>query len=128
MVEKGSVTLLKGVSSKANVIATSDLAEYIIGYSGAWNRTVEIGGTEVYSYEEIAAMFFASAGKPCVIKYAPSFLFDMLAFIAKLRRNGKYASIRFGKWTLVNDMEASVKYGKASFKQYVKDIFTLRKI
>ncbi len=126
MVEKGSVTLLKGVSSRANVIATQDLAEYLLTYSGAWNTTVEIGGTEVYTYEEIAAMFFAAAGKPCVIKYAPAFLFDILAFVAKLRRNGKYASIRFGKWTLVNNMEAAVKYGKSSFKQYIAELFSGR--
>ena len=123
MVEKGTVLLLQGVTSRANVIATEDLAKFIIGYSGAWNTTVEIGGSEVYTYEEIAEMFFSAAGKQCKIRYAPAVLFDLLALIAKLQRNGKYAPIRFGKWTLSNNMEATVKYGSSSFKQYIQTLY-----
>ena len=121
MVEKGTVLLLKGRKNRANVIDTSDFADYILDNLELKNKTIEIGGKETYTYEEIAKMFFEGAGKPVVIKYAPSFLFDLLAYVAKIRKNGKYASIKFGKWTLTNDMQAETKYGKISFAEYIKN-------
>lgn len=123
MIEKGTVTLLKGVTSKANVIDTSDLAEYILEHMNETNETIEIGGRETYTYEEITEMFFAAAGKTPQIRYAPGFLFDILAFIARVSNNGRYANIRFGKWTLTHDMEARVKAGKKSFKEYISHYF-----
>ncbi len=119
MVEKGRVLLLAGTVSKANVIDTSDLADYIVSHLDEQNKTVEIGGMETHTYEEIARMFFEAAGKVPVIKYVPKYLFTVLAWLAKIRRNGKYAGIKFGEWTLSHDMEASIKYGKKSFREYI---------
>ena len=123
MVEKGTVTLLKGIMSNANVIDTPDFADYIINNLDKSNETIEIGGKETYSYEEIARLFFESAKKPVAIKYAPPFLFDILILVAKLKNNGTYANMKFGKWTLVNDMEAILKAGKNSFKEYIKSLY-----
>jgi len=119
MVEKGSVRLLAGRHSRANVIHTADLADYIVGNLALDNRTVEIGGMETWTYEEIAGMFFASAGKEVKISYVPGFLFDMLALAARLSGNGKYANIKFGKWTLSHDMVGAVQFGKRSFSEYI---------
>ncbi len=119
MIEKGTVLLLSGAVSKANVMDTADLADFILGHLDDRNQTIEIGGKETYSYEEIAHMFFAAVGKEPKIKYVPGFLFSVLAIVAKILKNGKYAGIRFGKWTLTHDMEASVKYGEKSFKAYI---------
>ena len=87
------------------------------------NKTVSIGGMETYTYEELAKMCFAAAGKPPVIKYAPPFLFDVLAFVNKCKKNSKEAIIRFSKWTLSESMVADVCYGSHSFKQYIQDSF-----
>ena len=120
MIEKGEVTLLGNKPVSANVIDTTDLADYILLRLGDQNKTYDIGGTETYTYEEIARMFFQKAGKEPVIKRAPPFLFDVLAFVNKLRHNGKEAILRFSKWTLTESMVAENAYGKLSFREYIQ--------
>ena len=120
MIEKGEVTLLGKKPVSANVIDTTDLADFMLLHLGDKNVTYDIGGTETYTYEEIARMFFAAAGKEPVIKHAPPFLFDVLAFVNKLKKNGKEAILRFSKWTLTESMVADHKFGKLSFKEYIE--------
>ena len=121
MIEKGEVTLLGNKPVSANVIDTTDLADFILLHLDDRNETYDIGGTETYTYEEIARMFFAAAGKEPVIKHAPPFLFDVLAFVNRLRKNGKEAILRFSKWTLTEDMVADHRFGKLSFAEYIKN-------
>lgn len=123
MVEKGEVTLLGYAPVSANVIDTPDFGDYIVEHLNDENGIVDIGGKETYTYEEIANMCFAAAGKEPVIKHAPPFLFDVLAFINKFKKNGKEAILRFSKWTLTESMVAEVKAGEHSFKQYIQDSF-----
>ncbi len=123
MIEKGEVTLLGNEPVHANVIDTPDFAEYIVAHLGDSNVTVSIGGKETYSYEEIARMCFAAAGKEPVIKRAPAFLFDVLAFVNKLKKNGKEAILRFSKWTLTEPMVGDTCYGEHSFAEYIKKSF-----
>ena len=120
MIEKGEVTLLGREPVSANVIDTTDLADFMLLHLGDRNVTYDIGGTETYTYEEIARMFFAAAGKEPVIKHAPPFLFDVLAFVNKRKKNGKEAILRFSKWTLTESMVADHKFGKLSFKEYIE--------
>ncbi len=123
MIEAGKVTLLGKKPVHANVIDTSDLADFIVSHMLDARKCYDIGGIETYSYEEIATMFFDAAGKPAVIKRAPVWLFSLLAWMAKRKKNGKEAIIRFSKWTLSNEMVASTKYGKLSFKEYIKSCY-----
>lgn len=123
MIEKGSVTLLGKEPVSANVIDTPDLAEFIMLHLNDDNVTYDIGGKETYTYEEIANMFFAAAGKTPVIKRAPVFLFDVLAFVNKLKKNGKEAIIKFSKWTLTESMVADTVYGEHSFKEYIANCY-----
>lgn len=120
MIEKGEVTLLGKKPVSANVIDTTDLADFMLLHLNDKNVTYDIGGTETYTYEQIARMFFAAAGKEPVIRHAPPFLFDVLAFINKLKKNGKEAILRFSKWTLTESMVAEHRFGRLSFKEYIK--------
>ncbi len=124
MIEKGEVTLLGNKAVYANVIDTTDLADFIVLNINNENKTYDVGGTETYSYEEMANMFFAAAGKTPVIKRAPEWLFSVLAFINKLKKNGKEAIIRFSKWTLTHDLVGDNQFGKLSFKEYVKSRYS----
>jgi len=120
-VEQGKVTLLKSkVPVKCNVIDTRDFADYIVEHMADDNKEYDVGGTETYTYEEIAKMFFAAAGKEPVIKYAPVFLFDLIILMSPKWKRGV---IKFGKWTMTEDMVASVHTGKRSFKEYIKEIY-----
>lgn len=125
MIDKGIVTLLKGSNATANVIHTKDFAKYIIdNIPNHDNEIIEIGGKEVYSYEEIAKLFFKAANKDVKIKYTSPIVFDILEFVSKVTKNGKAANIKFGKWTLSNDMTAEIKYGQSSFKEYINSLYS----
>ena len=88
------------------------------------NKMYNVGGKETYSYEEIANLCFKAAGKEPVIKRAPAFLFDVLAFVNKLKKNGKEAILRFSKWTLTEEMVGDTVYGDMSFAEYIQKSFT----
>jgi hypothetical protein len=51
---------------------------------------------------------------PPVIKHAPAFLFDVLAFVNHCKKNGKEAILRFSKWTLSEPMVGDVHAGSHS--------------
>ncbi len=123
MIEKGEVTLLGKSAVHANVISTEDFGEFIVKHMMDQNKTYDVGGKETYSYEEIANMCFAAAGKEPKIKRAPAWLFDVLAFVNKLKKNGKEAILRFSKWTLTEEMVGSTVYGDMSFAEYIKESF-----
>lgn len=123
MIEKGEVTLLGKKAVHANVISTEDFAAFIVAHVLDENKTYNVGGKETYSYEEIAKLCFAAAGKEPVIKRAPAFLFDVLAFVNKLKKNGKEAILRFSKWTLTEEMVGDTVCGEMSFKKYIEESF-----
>lgn len=123
MVEKGEVTLLGKKPVHANVISTEDFAEFIVKSMLDENKMYNVGGKETYSYEQIAQLCFKAAGKPAVIKRAPAFLFDVLAFVNKLKKNGKEAILRFSKWTLTEEMVGDTVYGDMSFAEYINKNF-----
>lgn len=123
MVEKGAVTLLGSRPIYANLVDTPDLARFIVEHMLDGNEYYSVGGREVWSYEEIARMFFAAAGKEPVIKRAPVAVFDVLALANKAQKNGKDAIIRFSKWTLTHDMVGLTIAGEASFAEYIQSLY-----
>lgn len=123
MIDKGEVTLLGKEAVHANVVSTEDFGAFIVDRMMDENKMYNVGGKETYSYEEIANMCFAFANKEAVIKRAPAFLFDVLAFVNKFKKNGKEAILRFSKWTLTEEMVGDTKVGDMSFKAYLKDYF-----
>ena len=123
MIEKGEVTLLGKTPVHANVVSTEDFAAFIVEHMMDDNKTYNVGGKETWSYEEIANMCFAAAGKEPVIKRAPAWLFDVLAFVNKLKKNGKEAILRFSKWTLTEEMVGDTVAGDMSFKAYIEESF-----
>ncbi|MBQ8633649.1 MAG: SDR family NAD(P)-dependent oxidoreductase, partial [Lachnospiraceae bacterium] len=97
-----------------------DFAEFIVAHMTDEKKMYNIGGKETYTYEELANLFFKAAGKEPVIKRAPEFLFSVLAFVNKLKKNGKEAILKFSKWTLTNDLVGDTVVGEASFKEYIE--------
>jgi nucleoside-diphosphate-sugar epimerase len=86
-VDKGEMQLLKGYGSvKANVVDCPDFAQFIVDHMNDTNVTYDVGGKETYTYEEMAAMCFEAAGKPLAIKWAPIWLFGVLANLPKSKR------------------------------------------
>ncbi|MCD8117996.1 MAG: NAD(P)H-binding protein [Lachnospiraceae bacterium] len=123
MIEKGKVSLLGKKPVHANVVDTPDFADFIVAHMCDDGKTYDVGGKETYSYEELARMFFAAAGKEPQISYAPAWLFDILAWVNKIRKNGKEAIIKFSKWTLTEEMVGDTIVGDASFAEYIKNCY-----
>ena len=96
------------------------IADYIVAHMTDDNRAYDVGGTEIYTYEEIAKMFFAAAGKEPKISYTPAFMFDLIIAMAPKWKKGV---IRFGKWTMTEDMVADVKTGERSFAAWIREIY-----
>ena len=123
-VDKGEMQLLKGYGSvKANVVDCPDFAAFIIDRMNDVNAVYNVGGKETYTYEEMAAMCFEAAGKPLAIKWAPIWLFGVLANLPKIKKAGKHDIILFSKWTLSHDLVGDTEVGEASFGEYIKNYF-----
>ncbi len=123
-VDKGEMQLLKGYGKvKANVVDCPDFAQFIVDHLNDTNATYNVGGKETYTYEEMAAMCFEAAGKPLQIKWAPIWLFGILANLPKIKKAGKHDIILFSKWTLSHDLVGDTKTGDASFAAYIKSYF-----
>lgn len=123
-VDKGEMQLLKGYGKvKANVVDCQDFARFIAEHMLDTNVTYSVGGKETYSYEEMAQMCFDAAGMPLKIKWAPIWLFGILANLPKIKKAGKHDIILFSRWTLSHDLVGDTKVGGKSFAAYVKDYF-----
>ena len=123
-VEKGEMQLLKGYGEvKANVVDCPDFAQYIVEHMEDTNVTYNVGGKETYTYNEMAKMCFDAAGKPTKIKWAPIWLFGVLANLPKIKKAGKHDIILFSKWTLSHDLVGTDVTGEHSFAEYIKDYF-----
>ena len=123
-IDKGEMQLLKGYGGvKANVVDCSDFARFIVDHMCDTNVTYNVGGRETYTYEEMAAMCFAAAGKPMKIKWAPIWLFAILANLPKIKKAGKHDIILFSKWTLSHDLVGDTCIGDNSFAAYIRSYF-----
>ena len=123
MIEKGKVTLLGDKAVHCNVVDTPDFAAFIVDHMNDKGKLYNVGGKETWSYEELAKMFFAAAGKEPNISRAPVWLFDVLAWVNKKKKNGKEAIIRFSKWTLTEEMVGDTVVGESSFAEYIKNCY-----
>ena len=123
MIEKGKVSLLGAGDKVCNVIDTPDFAEFIVLHMCDDNKTYNIGGKETYTYRQIAELCAEAAGKQIKISSAPAWLFDVLAFVNKLKKNGKEAIIKFSKWTLTEEMVGDTRIGDHSFAEYIKNCY-----
>ncbi len=123
-VDKGEMQLLKGYGHvKANVVDCPDFAAFIAEHLNDTNTVYNVGGKETYTYEEMASMCFEAAKKPLKIKWAPIWLFGILANLPKIKKAGKHDIILFSKWTLSHDLVGDTKTGDASFGEYIKSYF-----
>ncbi len=123
-VDKGEMQLLKGYGGvKANVVDCPDFAEFIVEHMNDTNAVYNVGGKETYTYEEMAAMCFEAAEKPLKIKWAPIWLFGILANLPKIKKAGKHDIILFSKWTLSHDLVGDTVVGDKSFAAYIKSYF-----
>ena len=71
----------------------------------------------------MAKLCFEAAGKPLKIKYQPKWLFNVLANLPKIKKEGRHDVILFGQFTLSHDLVGKDVTGDASFAEYLKQCF-----
>ncbi|MCF0140737.1 MAG: NAD(P)H-binding protein [Mogibacterium sp.] len=123
MIKDKSVQLLKVKKDPvANVIATADFAKFILETMCDDNKTYNVGGTETYTYREIAKMFYAADGvTDGPVKVVPGFMMDILSMLPKIKKQGKSDVIKFSKFTLMNDCYGDTEVPGKSFKEYIAE-------
>ena len=123
MIKDKSVQLLKVKKDPvANVIATADFAKFILETMCDDNKTYNVGGTETYTYREIAKMFYAADGvTDGPVKVVPGFMMDILSMLPKIKKQGKSDVIKFSKFTLMNDCYVDTEVPGKSFKEYIAE-------
>ncbi len=121
MIKARKVQLLKVKKDPvANVIDTADFARFIIQTMNESGKTYNVGGTETYTYREIAEMFYNADGVTNgPVKTVPAFMMDILARLPKIKRSGRADVIRFSKFTLTNDCYGDTEVEGRSFKEYI---------
>jgi len=123
MIKSRSVQLLKVKKEPvANVIDTRDFASYILKTMCDENKTYNIGGTETYTYRQIAEMFYNADGVTNgPVKVVPAFMMDVLAHLPKIKKTGRSDVIRFSKFTLCHDCYGNTEVPGKSFKAYIAE-------
>ncbi|MCQ2537249.1 MAG: NAD(P)H-binding protein [Lachnospiraceae bacterium] len=123
MIKKKSVQLLKVKKDPvANVIDTKDFARFILETMCDNNKVYNVGGTETYTYREIAEMFYNADGvKNGPVKTVPAFMMDVLANLPKIKKQGKSDVLKFSKFTLLKDCYGDTEVPGKSFKAYIAE-------
>lgn len=121
MIKTKSVQLLKVKKDPvANVIDTADFAGFILKTMNDSNKTYNVGGTETYTYREIAEMFYNADGVTNgPVKVVPAFMMSVLANLPKIKKSGRSDVIKFSKFTLTNDCYGDTEVPGKSFKEYI---------
>ncbi len=123
MIRSRSVQLLKVKKDPvANVIDTRDFADFILKTMCEENKMYNVGGTETYTYRQIAQMFYDAAGvQNGPVKVVPAFMMDVLSKLPKIKKAGKSDVIKFSKFTLCNDCYGDTEVPGRSFKAYIAE-------
>lgn len=123
MIKNRKVQLIKVKQEPVcNVIDTKDFAAFILQTMTEHNIIYNVGGTETYTYRQIADMFYAADGVTNgPVKYVPSFMMDVLSRLPKIKKEGKSDVIKFSKFTLLNDCYGDTEIAGSSFKEYIAE-------
>ena len=123
MIKKKEVQLLKAKKDPvANVVDTRDFARFILETMCDTNKTYNVGGTETYTYREIAEMFYNADGVTNgPVTTVPAFMMDLLGMLPKIKKEGKSDVLKFSKFTLLNDCYGDTEVPGYSFKEYIKN-------
>lgn len=118
MAEKGHVYLFGKGTSKINPIHGSDLAAYCVQSFPKTNQTLDVGGPDIYTYQQTAALAFNVLNKKEKILHIPKFLSYQALFLLKYINKHYYGLAKF----MINGM-ANDSVGPAYGSYHLKDYF-----
>lgn len=127
MAKKGTVNLFGDGNFKMNPIHGADLAEVCVNAIESNEKTIEIGGPEVLTHNEIADLAFNVLNKKPKIKYMPEWMRKAILSLSRTFTSSKtYGPMEFFFTVLAMDMVAP-KYGTHTLSTYFKELKDLSK-
>jgi len=122
MAKKGKAELFGDGNYRMNPIHGADLAEVCVNAINTKEKTIEVGGPEVLTHNEMVELAFSTLNKKVKVSYMPEWIRKMILWFARsFTSSRKYGPMEFFFTILAMDMVAP-KYGthtlKAYFNQY----------
>jgi len=122
MAKKGTVNLFGDGSYKMNPIHGEDLATVCVDAISSNDKTIEVGGPEIKTHNEIAELAFKTLDKKPKIKYMPDNIRRFVIWMMRTFTSSKtYGPIEFFMTVLAMDMIAPT-YGKHTLEEFFKNL------
>lgn len=121
MAKNGKVYLIGDGQMKMNPIHGEDIARFCIQSFTESNRTLDIGGPEVLTYEQIAQLAFAILNKREHIIHIPARILKPMSVGLKLFSKHNYGLFQFFMNVMTHDVIAPV-YGEIKLRDYYNNI------
>jgi uncharacterized protein YbjT (DUF2867 family) len=122
MAKKGKVNLFGDGNFRMNPIHGADLAEVCVKAIETEDKTIEIGGPEVFTHNEIATLAFKVLDKKPQIKYMPEWMRKAILGLTRTFTSSKtYGPMEFFFTVMAMDMVAPT-YGKYTLKNHFSEI------
>jgi uncharacterized protein YbjT (DUF2867 family) len=125
MAQNGKIYLFGDGSLRLNPIHGKDLANYCLQAIVRQERELDIGGPEILSLNQIAALAFQAQGKRIKITYLPDWLRKISLFIAAKLPEKLTGSAEFFLNTMAEDMLAPT-YGQHHLKTFYEQMSQLQ--
>lgn len=124
MAKKGKAELFADGNFKMNPIHGKDLAEVCVSAIDSKEKTIEIGGPELFTHKEIVELAFNTMNKKTKISYMPEWVRKMILWSVRTFTSSKtYGPMEFFFSVLAMDMVAP-KYGQITLSEYFNEIKT----
>ncbi len=121
MAQRGKLYLFGDGTAKLNPIHGKDLANAVVDAIHQDNKALNIGGPDVLSQNDIAALAFKACGKEGKIVYLPDWIRKFLIWGARtFTRSKTYGPIEFFMTTIVMDMVAP-QFGRESLADFFNE-------
>ena len=122
MAKKGTVNLFGDGNFRMNPIHGADLAEVCVKAIESEDKTIEIGGPEVFTHNEIAALAFKVLDKETQIKYMPEWMRKAILGLTRTFTSSKtYGPMEFFFTVMSMDMVAPT-YGKHTLRNHFLEV------
>lgn len=121
LARKGRVYLIGHGQYKGNPIHGLDLAQFCVEAMKNKEKDISVGGPEIYTYRQSAALAFKVLGKPVRITALPGWPFTLLLKLLKpLLSRRKFTALQFLFAAMQTDTVAP-KYGTHTLENFFKE-------
>lgn len=124
MAKKGKAELFGVGSYRMNPIHGADLAKVCLNAINASEKTIEVGGPEIFTHNEMVELAFNTIQKPVKISYMPEWIRKTILWSARtFSSSKKYGPLEFFFTVLAMDMLAPA-YGEQRLSDFFQEMKT----